>query len=277
MIYPDFGVKYIAFTQYFHSRHKAVDIPRYVTVNGVGNRMANENIYFPHEMKLTVNSYAKDYGYFVRGEYKDGKDTWRFSSGHFDSKPNLEVGKTYKRGDFMAKCGKLGSGSTGYHNHFVVEKNGVRVNPLDVCYVYPDQIVGSKEFAKLKYIIPITPVERDTSKDQLKTLVYLNVRKTPSTSGEIIGQATTGSIFNYYELKESDGYTWYRIEDNQWLAQDKDNTYLEIMPAEVKDYKTLYEEELLKNQKLELINKDLELQLDLCNDKLNQIKDIVNS
>lgn len=277
MIYPDFGVKYIAFTQYFHSGHKAVDIPRYVTVNGKANPMANENIYFPHEMKLTVNSYAKDYGYFVRGEYKDGKDTWRFSSGHFDSKPNLEVGKTYKRGDFMAKCGKLGSGSTGYHNHFVVEKNGVRVNPIDVCYVYPDQIVGSKEFAKLKYIIPITPVERDTSKDQLKTLVYLNVRKTPSTSGEIIGQATTGSIFNYYDSTEADGYTWYRIEDNQWLAQDKDNTYLEIMPAEVKDYKTLYEEELLKNQKLELINKDLQLQLDLCNDKLNQIKDIVNS
>ena len=277
MIYPDFGVKYIAFTQYFHSGHKAVDIPRYVTVNGVGNRMANENIYFPHEMKLTVNSYAKDYGYFVRGEYKDGKDTWRFSSGHFDSRPNLEVGKTYKRGDFMAKCGKLGSGSTGYHNHFVVEKNGVRVNPLDVCYVYPDQVVGSKEFAKLKYIIPITPVERDTSKDQLKTLVYLNVRKTPSTSGEIIGQATTGSIFDYYETTEADNFLWYRISDNQWLAQDKDNTYLEIMPAETKDYKTLYEEELVKNQKLELINKDLELQLDLCNDKLNQIKDIVNS
>ena len=69
MIYPDFGVKYIAFTQYFHSGHKAVDIPRYVTVDGVAKPMANENIYFPHEMKLTVNSYAKDYGYYVRGEY----------------------------------------------------------------------------------------------------------------------------------------------------------------------------------------------------------------
>lgn len=277
MIYPDFGVKYIAFTQYFHSGHKAVDIPRAVTVDGVMNKMANENIYFPHEMKLTVNSYASDYGYYVRGEYKDGNDTWRFSSGHFDSKPNLVVGKTYKRGDFMSKCGKLGSGSSGYHNHFVIEKNGVRVNPLDVCYVYPDQIVGSKETAKLKYIIPITPVERDTSKDQLKTLVYLNVRKTPSTGGEIIGQANTGSIFNYYEMKESDGYTWYRIEENQWLAQDKDKTYLEIMPAETKDYKELYEQELARNQKLELEVKDLQLQLDLANNKLNDIKTIVNS
>jgi hypothetical protein len=276
MIYPDFGVKYIAFTQYFHSGHKAVDIPRYVTVNGKANPMANENIYFPHDMKLTVNSYAKDYGYFVRGEYKDGKDTWRFSSGHFDSKPNLEVGKTYKRGDFMAKCGKLGQGSTGYHNHFVVEKNGVRVNPLDVCYVYPDQVVGSKEFAKLKYIIPITPVERDTSKDQLKTLKYMNVRKTPSLSGEIIGQADTGSVFDYYETVEADNYTWYRIEENQWIAQDKDKTYLEIMPAETKDYKKLYEEELVKNEKLELENKDLRAQLEQANDKLNQIKIIVN-
>lgn len=277
MIYPDFGVKYIAFTQYYSSSHKAVDIPRSVTVDGVKKQMANENIYFPHDMKLTVNSYAKDYGYFVRGEYKDGKDTWRFSSGHFDSKPNLEVGKTYKRGDFMAKCGKTGSGSTGYHNHFVVEKNGVRVNPLDVCYVYPDQIVGSKEHATLKYFTPIQPVERDTSKNQLKTLVYINVRLEPTTKGAILGQVTTGSIFNYYETKEADGYLWYRIADSQWVAQNKEQTYLEILPAETKDYKELYEEELAKNQKLELEIKDLQAQLDISNQKLEDIKTIVNS
>ncbi len=276
MIYPDFGVKYIAFTQYYHSGHKAVDIPRHVTVDGKANPMANENLYFPHEMKLTVNSYAKDYGYFIRGEYKDGKDTWRFSSGHFDSKPNLTVGKVYKRGEFMSKCGRLGSGSTGYHNHFVVEKNGVRVNPLDVCYVYPDQVVGSKEHAKLKYYVPIKPVERDTSKDQLKTLKYLNVRTGAGTDFQSIGQANTGSIFNYYESKENGGYTWYRIDENQWIAQDKDNTYLEIMPAETKDYKELYEEELAKNEKLELEKKDLQSQLDQANNKLNQIKTIVN-
>lgn len=277
MIYPDFGVKYIAFTQYFHSGHKAVDIPRYVTVDGKALPLANENIYFPHEMKLTVNSYAKDYGYFVRGEYKDGNDIWRFSSGHFDSKPNLIVGKVYKRGDFMSKCGKLGSGSTGYHNHFVVEKNGVRVNPLDVCYVYPDQIVGSKEHAKLKYYDPIIPVERDKTKNQIKCLKYMNVRTGAGTDYSIIGQAHTDDIFNYYEIIKTETYDWYKISDNQYIAQNKEKTYLEVLPSEIEDYKVLYEEELAKNQKLELEIKDLSLQLDYANSKLNQIKEIVNS
>ena len=277
MIYPDFGVKYIAFTQYFSNKHGGVDIPRAVTIDGTMNRYANENIYFPHEMKLTVNSYASDYGYFVRGTYKDGNDTWEFSSGHFDSKPNLTVGKTYKRGDFMSKCGKLGSGSTGYHNHFVVKKNGVRVNPLDVCYVYPDQVVGSKETATLKYYTPITPVERDTMKNQLRCLTLMNVRNGAGTNYSILGQAHTGDLFNYYETYEADGYLWYKISDNQWVAQNKEETYLEILPAQSTDYKELYEEELAKNQKLELEIKDLNLQLELANNKLNQIKEIVNS
>ena len=122
----------------------------------------------------------------------------------------------------------------------------------------------------------IKPVERDINKDQLKTLVYLNVRTGAGTNYSIVGQANTGSIFNYYETKENGGYVWYRIEENQWVAQDKDKTYLEIMPRE-KDYKELYEEELAKNEKLELDKKDLQAQLDVANKKLEDIKVIVNS
>lgn len=276
MIYPKYNVKYIAFSQYFHSGHKAVDEPKAITVDGVLDKNANTYTYLAYDAKITVNSYANDYGNYIRYEVKDGKDTWEFSDGHFAERSKLEVGKTYPIGTLAGVVGSTGK-STGPHSHFVVKKNGVPVNPLDYCYVYPDQIVGSKEHATLKYIIPIIPVERDTSKDQLKTLVYLNVRKTPSTSGEIIGQANTGSIFNYYETQEADGYTWYRIEENQWVAQNKDNTYLEILPAETIDYKKLYEDELEKNQKLELLNKDLQAQLEKSNQKLEDIKTIVNS
>lgn len=133
-------------------------------------------------------------------------------------------------------------------------------------FVYNPELPGPVE---------IKPVERDPKKDQLKTLVYLNVRQGAGTDKQVVGQANTGSIFNYYETTESNGYTWYRIDENQWVAQNKDKTYLEIMPKE-QDYKELYEEELAKNEKLELEKKDLQSQLDQANKKLNEIKIIVN-
>lgn len=122
----------------------------------------------------------------------------------------------------------------------------------------------------------IKPVERDPKKDQLKTLKYMNVRTGAGTNYSVVGQANTGSIFNYYESKSNGEYLWYRIAENQWVAQDKNKTYLEILPKEV-DYKELYEEELAKNEKLELDKKDLQAQLELANGKLNDIKTIVNS
>jgi hypothetical protein len=149
---PKFPTKYIAFTQYFSARHQAVDIPNGVTVNN--KMMDNKDVFFTHDGKVITNSYASDYGYFIEYEYT-GEDGARYvvGDGHFDSKPNLQVGATYSQGTFIHKMGNTGT-SSAVHDHHRLTRNGVRVNPLDYEYVYPDQVVGQYETAKLKYYTP---------------------------------------------------------------------------------------------------------------------------
>lgn len=148
---PKFPTKYIAFTTYFGPNHQAVDIPNGVTVNGV--MMDNKNVYFTHDGKVITNSYASDYGYFIEYEYYEDGVRYVVGDGHFNNRPNLNVGQTYTQGTFINTMGNTGT-SSATHDHHRLTRNGARVNPLDYEYVYPDQVVGSKETAKLKYYTP---------------------------------------------------------------------------------------------------------------------------
>lgn len=69
----------------------------------------------------------------------------------------------------------------------------------------------------------ITPnVERDEYKNQIEVIVpELRIRTEPSLNGTIIGYASIG-FYNYLETKESDGYLWYRISDNNWIAYNEE-------------------------------------------------------
>ena len=287
---------YIQITQYFKvGSHKGLDLghcskARWDNNSLVANKQLpydgiNHWIISPADGKITgvVNNYAtqdksgNSYGNYVRIDHGNGIIT--FHAHLVKGSVCVKVGDKVKQGQRIGRMGTTGR-SGGVHLHTEVRVNGVQQDPMKYYYAFPKQALGSDIINgtdKILYYDEIKPVERDTSKDQLKTLVYINVRLEPSTKGAILGQATTGSIFNYYETKEADGYLWFKIADSQWLAQDKDATYLEIMPAETKDYKELYEEELAKNQKLELEIKDLQAQLDLSNKKLEDIKVIVNS
>ena len=83
----------------------------------------------------------------------------------------------------------------------------------------------------------ITPnVERDEYKDQIEVKVdKLRIRTTPSLNGEVIGFANKG-FYNYAETKEADGYVWYRISDNNWIASSDEWT--KVYPAKPKkEYK----------------------------------------
>lgn len=151
MIYPKFATKYIAFTQYFSNAHQAVDIANAVTVGN--EKFDNKDVFMAHEGKIITNAYASDYGYFVEYEVKDGNDTYIFADGHFDKPSELKVGETYSQGTFINKMGSSGT-SAGVHDHHRISKNGVRVNPIDVEYVYPDQVVGTLETAELKHYTP---------------------------------------------------------------------------------------------------------------------------
>lgn len=79
----------------------------------------------------------------------------------------------------------------------------------------------------------ITPnVERDEYKDQIEVKVEkLRIRTTPSLNGDILGFANIG-FYNYLETTEADGYTWYRISDENWIAYNEE--WETVYPAKPK-------------------------------------------
>lgn len=182
---PKYPTKYIAFTTYFEPNHQAVDIPNGVTVNN--KMMDNKDVFFTHDGKVITNSYASDYGYFIEYEYI-GEDGARYvvGDGHFDSRPNLQVGATYKQGTFIHKMGNTGD-SRAIHDHHRLTRNGVRVNPLDYEYVYPDQVVGQYETAKLKYYTPSQPKIKYRAHVQNKGwMPWVADGQTAGTTGEAL-------------------------------------------------------------------------------------------
>ena len=50
------------------------------------------------------------------------------------------------------------------------------------------------------------------------TVGNLNIRSGPSVSETSLGKATEGKTYSVYALKEAGGYTWYRINSGQWIA-----------------------------------------------------------
>ena len=48
----------------------------------------------------------------------------------------------------------------------------------------------------------------------------LRVRSNPSVAGETVGYAWQDAQYRVYEIFEGDDYTWYRIGDGMWFADD---------------------------------------------------------
>lgn len=170
MIKLKFPTKYIAFTQYFSNKHKAVDIANAVTVGS--KKYDNKSVYMCADGIITQNAYANDYGWFV--EYKvvdDEGNTFIIADGHFDKQSSLKVGQKYPMGTLINKMGNKGT-SLGVHDHHRVNLNGSRVNPLNYEYVYPDQVVGTLEKATLKYYTPDPkPTQDDTKVKELEAII----------------------------------------------------------------------------------------------------------
>ena len=105
------------------------------------------------------------------------------------------------------------------------------------CQVMTVNMIGHHAFRRKQVVPPpppeptpvITPnVERDIYKDQIEVLVpELRVRTSPN--GEIIGHANIG-FYNYFETNDVDGYIWYRISDNNWIASSDEWT--KVYPKE---------------------------------------------
>lgn len=185
------------------------------------------------------------YGNFVKINHGNGYYTLY---AHLNN-VSVKVGDKVKIGQELGEMGNTGN-SYGSHTHFEVFKNNVRVNPLE--YLDKDLFNSVTE-----------SVTRDENKNQLRVNVdNLRVRKEASINSEIIGAAKQNAIYNFYEKVNQDGYIWYRIDDNEWVANkdnwltiydinsNSDNNEIQIL----KDKITLLEKE---NQQLKEINNGL--------------------
>lgn len=178
------------------------------------------------------------------------------------------------KGDKVTKDTKIGMmGSTGYstgnHLHFDWFK-------------YSDYNKGfyDREYEDFnEYIFPenrikvTAPVERNENINQIRVIVdNLRVRTGHSINNSVLGFAQNKAIYNDLEVYKDNNYTWHRIDDNQWIADNGE--WLDSYPYT--DYKELYEESLKEIEKLKetnsnLLNENLKLK-----DKLKQINELSN-
>ncbi len=70
-----------------------------------------------------------------------------------------------------------------------------------------------------------TEVNKTTEEEAIDaryiTVDSIKIRSTPTTKeNNVIGYATMGKNYLVYEIKEYEAYTWYRIAENAWIADD---------------------------------------------------------
>ncbi len=102
------------------------------------------------------------------------------------------------------------------------------------CFIYLPADVQKIVDGGLDPIVPT--VERDTTKNQLKTIDVMNVRTNIETTSPSLGIVPSGNLYNWYEEKQGKSSKWYAInpEKTQWIAGVNNNghKYCEIYYAE---------------------------------------------
>lgn len=113
---------------------------------------------------------------------------------------------------FKNKTRSKGTGNWGAGSAY--KFRGFIYNPA----VTSSTVNGSTNTSSSSTTNKVSTVARNTKVNQIYVSVTnLRVRSTPSTSGSSIGYASKG-YYNYYDTKTANGYTWYRIGTNRWIA-----------------------------------------------------------
>lgn len=77
----------------------------------------------------------------------------------------------------------------------------------------------------ISYLNDDEVIEQNTSVSDVIGHCYINVdaikvRTAPNLNAEQVDVATVGQLKEVYEVVENDGYTWYRIGEDNWIASD---------------------------------------------------------
>ena len=228
-------------TQYYGGNHIGIDLvgKNYTIDNVVAHSSGIVTFVQTGKVNNQGSTGNESYGNCVKIDHGNGFATLY---AHLQT-VNVVLGQRVVKGELIGTMGNTGN-SYGAHLHFEVIKDNIRIDPYE--YLNKDF------FYKI-----VEPVEKDNKENQLQVnVIDLRIRKSPSISSEILGVALLNGIYNYYEMIEKEGYTWYKIGDNAWIANTLD--WLTIYPK-VKDMNIeKLQIEMLKSQ-IELLERENEL------------------
>lgn len=277
--------------QYLHKYCQAID-------DQGKNYSTIDKLYAPYTGKV-VRKYPSECEIWFESidkvEFADGTiDYATILFAHKDRYDDIKEGVVYKQGEIIYSEGtKAGNkvGGAQRHVHFEIcagktTGSGWKKSPDGTwnlvkgkkptdCYFIDDSINviknGGLNFKKIETPKIVNPVERDETTDQLKVLVdSLRVRTGHSTKDSVLGFVQKNAIYNYYETYNDNTYTWYRIGDNQWIADNGE--WLEIYVAV--DYKQMCEALLEEIKHLKETNSNLANENLTLKDKLKQIHEL---
>ena len=232
IIYFKFPWDRIGITQYFSSKHQAIDNAG--TVSGKVNKYA----YLPCEAKILKNTYYSDYGYAVEYQAKDKRGTFVMADGHLKKQSSLVIGKTYPMGTIIGEIGSTGT-STANHDHFRMSLNGTRVNPLDYLYVYDGQFVHNDDIKKVKYLKQITKTYEIIVD---KILIYNNASDAKNNKNSR-GYYSKGVYYIFNEANGMINVTKTIGVAGAWINPN-DNKKINSLPSEEIDQKEDVVEEI---------------------------------
>lgn len=158
--------------------------------------------------EITGGPVYEDSGYFEDGYCPvkiNGKWTYIDEDGNLIGDPVFDDAGLLNKGRAYVKY----EGLYGIMDVLKTAENGIFINEEACEGDYMPKSMDIPEIAESEVIGTVT-VKVDN----------LNIRITPSTAAEKKGKAEKSKTYDVYEIYESEGYTWYRIGEESWVADN---------------------------------------------------------
>lgn len=214
------------------------------------HKYQGEKVYAIYDSKVVYNEYDDNLGNYLVLTYDKDDKTIIYRFLHLKEKPSLNIGDKVKRGEVVGYMGTTGY-STGYHLHFeywvcplgykyhYADRSKYAKNPLDYCYLFQNQEVSKDDVSSIIKVVGTEKiVKRDESKNQIEVVgESLRCRKYHNLKASVYGYVDYG-IYNTLETYDEDGYTWYKIDNDMWVADVKDTLKVYNIKQDTDDSKT---------------------------------------
>lgn len=157
------------------------------------------------------------------------------------SKILVNIGDNVSQFEEVAIMGNSGWNTTGTHLHFALSQNNKRVNPLEHCYLYPNQRCNEKD----KNLIMFYEGD-ENMKFKIGDKVLINGNLFPSSNSDRATGKVLDKITEITRIAPGTKHPYNTTGDLGWMNESAISLYVDDI-----DYKTLYENELMKNKELQ--------------------------